>query len=103
MATGSLRNAVTHPLHLKVGPKWNELTGEWRRLHNRELYALYSSPNIIRVIKSRRLKWAGHIARMGKTRGANRVLVGKHEGRAPLGIMRCKWENNIKMDLQEVG
>jgi hypothetical protein len=61
------------------------LTGEWRRLHNKEFYALYSSPNIIRVIKSRRLRWAGHVARMGERRGAYRALVGKLEGRRPLG------------------
>jgi hypothetical protein len=70
-----------------------------RRLHNRELYALYSSPNIIRVIKSRRLRWAGHVARMGESGGAYRVLVGKPEGRRPLGRPRRKREYNIKMDL----
>jgi hypothetical protein len=85
------------------GPKRDEVTGEWRRLHNKELYALYSSPNIIRVIKSRRLRWAGHVARMGARRGAYRVLVGKPEGRKPLGIPRRRWEDNIKMGLREVG
>jgi hypothetical protein len=65
-------------------PKRDEVTGEWRRLHNKELYALYSSPNIIRVMKSRRLRWAGHVARMGERRGAYRALVGKPEGRRPL-------------------
>jgi hypothetical protein len=74
-----------------------------RRLHNKELYALYSSPNIIRVIKSRRLRWAGHVARMGERRGAYRTLVGKPEGRRPLGRPRRRWENNIRMDLREVG
>jgi hypothetical protein len=68
-----------------------------------KLYALYSSPNIIRVIKSRRLRWAGYVARMGERRGANRALVGKPEGRRPLGRPRRKWEDNIKMDLREVG
>jgi hypothetical protein len=85
------------------GPKRDEVTGEWRRLHNRELYALYSSPNIIRVIKSRRLRWAGHVARMGKMRGAYRALVGKPEGRRPLERPRRIWKDNIKMDLREVG
>jgi hypothetical protein len=70
------------------GPERDEVTGEWRRLHNEELYALYSSPNIIRVIKSRRLKWARHVARMGEMRGAYMVLVGKPEGRRPLGRPR---------------
>jgi hypothetical protein len=81
----------------------DEVTREWRRLHNEELYALYSSPNIIREIKSRRLRWAGHVARMGERRGAYRALVGKHEGRRPLGRPRRRWEDNIKMDLREVG
>jgi hypothetical protein len=66
------------------GPKKDDLTGEWGRLRNKELYALYSSPNIIRVVKSRRLRWAGHVARMGERRGAYRVLVVKLEGRRPL-------------------
>jgi hypothetical protein len=77
--------------------------GEWRRLHNKELYALYSSPNIIRVIKSRRLRWAGHVARIEDKRGAYRVLVGKPERRRPLGRSRRRWEDNIKMDLRGVG
>jgi hypothetical protein len=80
------------------GPKMDEVTGEWRRLHNKELYALYS-PNIIQVIKSRRLKWAGHVTRMVERRGAYRALVGKPEGRRPLGRPRRRWEDNIKMDL----
>jgi hypothetical protein len=70
------------------GPKRDEVTEEWRRLHNKELYALYSSPNIIRMIKSRILRWAGHVARMGERRGAYRDLVGKPEGRTPLGRPR---------------
>jgi hypothetical protein len=85
------------------GPKMDEVTGEWRRLHNKEFYALYSSPSIIRVIKSRRLRWAGHVARMGERRGAYRDLVGKPEGSRPLGKPRRSWEDNIKMDLREVG
>jgi hypothetical protein len=84
------------------GPKRDEVTGEWRRLHNKELYALYSSPNIIRVIKSIRKRLAGHVARMGERRGAYRALVGKPYGRRPRGRRRRKWEDNIKMDLREV-
>jgi hypothetical protein len=79
------------------GPKRDEVTGEWRRLHNKELYALYSSPNIIRVTKLRRLRWAGHLAHVGDSRGAYRVLVGKPEGRRRLGRPRRRWEDNIKM------
>jgi hypothetical protein len=80
------------------GPKSDEVTGEWRRMHKEELNALYSSPNIIWVIKSRRMRWAGHVACMGEGRGAYRILVGR-----PLGRPRHRWEDNIKMDLQEVG
>ena len=90
-------------LRRMFGPKRDELTGEWRRLHNEELYALYSSRNIIWVIKSSRLRWAEHVAHMGDRRGAYRALVGKPEGRRPLGISRRRWEDNIKMDLREVG
>jgi hypothetical protein len=85
------------------GPKGDEATGECRRLHNEELNALNSSPNIIRVIKSRRMRWTGHVTRMGKKRGAYRILVGRSEGRRPLGRPRRRWEDNIKMDLQDVG
>ncbi|KAJ4427641.1 hypothetical protein ANN_25289 [Periplaneta americana] len=85
------------------GAKWDEVTGEWRKLHNTELHALYSSPDIIRNIKSRRLRWAGHVARMGESRNAYRVLVGRPEGKRPLGRPRRRWEDNIKMDLREVG
>ena len=70
---------------------------------NEQLNDLYSSPNIFRVIKSRRMRWAGHVARMGERRGLYRVLVGKPEGNRPLGRPRLRWEDNIKMDLQEVG
>jgi hypothetical protein len=75
---------------------------EWRRLHNKELYAPYSSPNFIRVIKSRRMRLAGNVARTGDSRGAYRVLVLKPEGRRPLGRFRHRWEDNIKMDLREL-
>ena len=85
------------------GPKRDEVTGEWRKLNNEELSDLYSLPNIVRVVKSRRMKWAGHVARMGQGRGVYRVLVGKPEGKIPLGRPRRRWEDNIKMDLQEVG
>ncbi|KAJ4440904.1 hypothetical protein ANN_10751 [Periplaneta americana] len=85
------------------GAKRNEVTGEWRKLHNTELHTLYSSPDIIRNIKSRRLRWAGHVARMGESRNAYRVLVGRPEGKRPLGRPRRRWEDNIKMDLREVG
>ena len=84
-------------------PKRDELTGEWRKLHNKELNDLHSSPNIVRVIKSRRLRWAWHVARMGEKRSVYSVLMGKPEGRSPLGRPRHRWEDNIKMDLQEVG
>jgi hypothetical protein len=84
------------------GPKRDDVTGEWRRLHNEELNDLYSSPNIIRVTKSRRMRWAGHVARMGEKRGAYGILVGRPAGRRPLGKPRRRREDNIKMDLQEV-
>ena len=80
-----------------------KVTGEWRKLHNEELNDLYCSPNIVRVIKSKRMRWTGHVARMGDRRGAVRVLVGKRDGRRPLGRRGRRWEDNIKMDLQEVG
>jgi len=85
------------------GPRRDEVTGEWRRLHNEELNDLYSSPNIMRAIKSRRMRWAGHVARMGEERGLYRVLVGKLEGKRPLGRPRRRWVDNIRVDLQEMG
>jgi hypothetical protein len=85
------------------GPKRDEATGEWRRLHNEELNDRYSSTNIIRVIKSRRMRWTGHVARVGEKRGAYRILVRRPEGRRPLGRPRLRWGDNIKMDLQELG
>jgi len=84
------------------GPRRDEETGEWRRLHNEELNDLYCSPNIVRVIKSRRMRWAGHVACMGEERWVYRVLVGKPEGKRPLGRPRRRWVDNIRMDLQEV-
>jgi hypothetical protein len=74
------------------------MTGEWRRLHKKELYALYS-PNLIPVIKSRRMRWAGHVAHLGDRRGTSRVLVGRPDGKRPLRRPRHMWEDNIKMDL----
>ena len=85
------------------GPRRDEVTGEWRRLHNEELNDLYCSPNILRVITSRRMRSAEHVAHMGEERGVYRVLVGKPEGRRPLGRPRRRWVDNIRIDLQEVG
>jgi hypothetical protein len=79
------------------------LRGKWRKLHNEELNDLYSLPNIVRVVKSRRMRWAGHMAHMGDERGVHRVLVGKPEGKKPLGRPRRRWENNIKMDVKLEG
>jgi hypothetical protein len=84
-------------------PKRDEVRGEWRKLHNEELNDLYSLPNIVRVVKSRRIRWAGHVARMGEDRVVHRMLVGKPEWKRPLGRPRRRWKDNIKMDLQEVG
>jgi hypothetical protein len=85
------------------GPKRDEVTGGWRKLHNKELRDLYSLPSIIRIIKSRRMRWAGHVVRMGEKRNMYRLLVGKPEGKRPLGRPRHRWADNIRMDLGEVG
>jgi len=85
------------------GPKRDAAKGEWRKLHNEELNNLYSSPSIVRVIKSRRMRWAEYAARLGEIRAIYMVLVEKLEGKRPLGRPRRRWEDNINMDLQEVG
>ena len=90
-------------LRATFGPQRGGVTGEWRKLHNEELNDLYWSTNIVHVIKSRRMRWAGHVALMEGKRGEYRVLVGKPEGKRTLGRPTHRWEDNIKMDLQEVG
>jgi hypothetical protein len=85
------------------GPKRDEVTGEWRKLHNEELRDLYPSPSIIRIIKSRRMRWAGHVAGMGEKRNAYRLLMEKPEGKRPLGRPGRRWVDNIRIDLGEVG
>jgi hypothetical protein len=89
-------------LRRTFGPRRDEVTGEWRRLHNEELNDLYSSPNIVWVIKSIRMRWAGHWC-VWVRRGGYRVLVGKPEGKRPLGRPRRRWVDNVRMDLHEVG
>jgi len=98
-----LRVFENRVLRRKFVPKWDELTGEWRKMHNEEPTDLCSSPNIFWVTKSRRLRWLGHVTHMGESKGIYRVLVEKPEGRTPLGRPRCRSEDNIKMDLKEVG
>jgi hypothetical protein len=85
------------------GPNRDEVTVEWSKLHSDKLHDLYSSPDIIRQIKSRQMRWAGHVARMGEERKVYKVLMGKHEGKRPLGRPRRRWEDGIRMDLREIG
>jgi hypothetical protein len=98
-----LRVFENRVLRRVFGPKRDEVTGEWRKLHNKELNDLYALPNIVRVVKSKQMRWAGHVAHMGEDRGVHRVLVGKPERKRPLERPRHRWEDNIKIDLQEVG
>jgi hypothetical protein len=105
---GILRVFENRVLRRIFGPKRDEVTGEWRKLHNEELHILYSSQNIIRQIKSRRMRCVGHVAHIGEERRGEeknvyRVLMGKPEGKRPLGRPRCRWENGIRMDLREIG
>jgi hypothetical protein len=87
---------------MQFGPRREEDSSR-RKLHNDELHSLYSSPNIVNEIKSRRMRWVGHVTCMGEGRSVYRVLVGRREGKRPLGRPRCRWEDNIKMDLREMG
>jgi len=98
-----LRVFENRALRRVLGPKRDEVTGGWRNLHNEELSDGYFLPNIVRVAKSGRMRWAGHVTRLGQGRGVYRVLVGKPEGKIPMGRPRRRWEDNIKMDLQELG
>jgi hypothetical protein len=93
-----LRVFENRVLRTICGPKMDEVTGGWRKLHNEELHDFYSSPRIFRVIKTRRMRWAGHVARMGEVTDAYNIFVGRPEGRRPLGRPRRRWEDNIKMD-----
>jgi hypothetical protein len=85
------------------GPKMDEVIEEWRKLHNEALHILYSSPNIIRQIKSRRIRWKGYVVRMGEERNVYRVLMGKQKGKRPLERPRRRWEDGLRMDLRETG
>jgi hypothetical protein len=98
-----LRVFENRVLRRLFGPKRDEVTGEWRKLHNEELRDLYSSPSIIRIIKSRRMRWAGRVARMGVKRNAYILLVGKPKGKRPLGRPIRRWVDNIRIDLGDVG
>ena len=99
----TLREFENRVLRRIFKPKRDEVTGEWRKLHNEELNDMYSSPNTLQVIKLRKMRRAGHVEHTGGRKGAYTVLVGKYERKRPLGRPRCKWEDKIKMDLQEVG
>jgi hypothetical protein len=98
-----LRVLENRVLRRIFGLKRDEVSGEWRKLHNEELRDLYPSPGINRIIKSRRMRWAGHVARMGEKRNVYMLLVGNPEGKRPLGRPRRRWVDNIRIDLEEVG
>jgi hypothetical protein len=98
-----LREFENRVLRRIFGPKRDEVTGEWRKLHSEELHNLYSYPDIIRQVKSRRMRWAGHVARMGEERKVYKVLVGKPKGKRPLVRPRRSWEDGIRMDLRDIG
>jgi hypothetical protein len=98
-----LREFGNRVLRRIFGPKTDGVMGGWRKLYNEDLHNLYSSPSIIRIIKSRRMRWVGHVARMAEKRNVYRLLVGKTEGKRPQGRPRCKWTDNIKIDLLEIG
>jgi hypothetical protein len=95
-STGSLKSHI-------FGPKQNEVKGEWRKLHSEKLHNFYSSPNIIRQIKLRTMRWVGHVAHKGEETEVYKILVGKPEGKRPLGRPRQRWEDGIRMDLGEIG
>jgi hypothetical protein len=98
-----MNSTLKFPRLVAFTPKKDGVKGGWRKLHNEGLHNLYSSPSIIRIIKSKGMRWAGHVARMGEKRNVYRLLVGKPEGKRPLGRPRRKWIDNIKMDLLEIG
>jgi hypothetical protein len=100
---GGLRVFENRVLRRIIGGKGDEVTEEWGKLHNEELNDVYSSPSIVRVMKSRRMRWARHVARMEEGRGGYMFLVGKPDGKDLLGIPKRTWEDNVKADLQEVG
>jgi hypothetical protein len=102
MVSFSIYLTFQKPIFKNYRSMRDEVTGEWRKLHNEELLDLYSSPSIIRIIKARRMRWAGHVGRMGENRNAYRLLVGKPEGRRPLGRPKRRWLD-IRMDVVEVG
>jgi hypothetical protein len=104
MSACIIKNSISYDFLRRIfGPKRDAVTGGWRKLHNEELHDLYSSPSIIRIIKSRRRRWVGHVARIREKRNVYMLLVGKPEGKRPPGRPRRRWIDNIKMDLLEIG